>query len=108
MKSMPEQILATREPLEALHRIGEVLVHLRDDVAESRTSQAVTMEKLTTIAAHLVTLNGRTAKSEDRISVLETALAEARGAWKLAALAGSIPASAIGAAAMWWANHTGK
>lgn len=105
---MPESILAEQEPLAALHRIGEVLVNLRDDLAESRTSQAVTVEKLTTISAHLTTLNGRTAKSEDRISVLETALAEVRGAWKFVALISSIPASIIGAVAMWWANHGGN
>jgi len=100
--------LAAKEPLEALHRIGEVLAEMRHDVAESRTSQAVTVEKLIQITEHLRQLNGRVGKSEDRLSSLENDRAEQRGAWKFIALISSVPASIIGAAAMWWANHGGK
>ncbi|NBW07798.1 MAG: hypothetical protein EBR82_07205 [Caulobacteraceae bacterium] len=104
---MPESILASQEPLEALHRMGQVLVTLRDDVAHCRTSEAVIEQKLISIESHLGTLNGRTAKNEDRIAVLETALAEVRGAWRFVALVSTIPAGIIGAVASWIVQHGG-
>lgn len=80
-------------PLEALHRI---------DVA-----CAVQTEQLKQIVDHLRILNGRVAKSEDRLAFLETRAAESRGAWKLIAIATSVPASIIGGIALWIAQHSG-
>lgn len=68
---------------------------------------AVIAEKVTKMEDHLRTLNGRVARSEERISALETLAAEMRGAWKFVALASSIPASIIGAVAVWIAQHSG-
>lgn len=99
--------MASQEPLQALHRMGEALVALRDDVAQSRTSQAVVAEKLTRIEEYLRTLNGRVAKAEDRLSGLDNIVAEARGAWKFIALVSAIPAGLISAAAVWISQHTG-
>ena len=99
---MPEQTL------EQLNRIANTLEDVRRDVSGLTTSQAVQTEQLRAIAEHLARLNGRVGKSEDRLSSLENDRAEARGAWKFVALISSIPASIIGAGAMWWAQHGGK
>ena len=94
--------------LEQLDRIANTLEDVRGNVSGLTTSQAVQTEQLRAIAEHLARLNGRVGKSEDRLSSLENDRAEARGAWKFVALISSIPASIIGAGAMWWANHGGK
>lgn len=94
--------------LEQLERIASTLDSVRGDVSGLTTSQAVQTQDIKHMVEHLARLNGRVGKSEDRISVLETALAEMRGAWKFVALASSIPASIIGAVAMWWTQHGGK
>ena len=99
---MPEQ------PLEQLNRIANTLEDVRGDVSGLTTSQAVQTEQLRAIAEHLARLNGRVGKSEDRLGSLENDRAEQRGVWKFIALISSIPASIIGAGAMWWANHGGK
>lgn len=94
--------------LEQLERIASTLDSVRGDVSGLTTSQAVQTEQLRNIVEHLARLNGRVGKSEDRLSSLENDRAEQRGAWKFVALISSIPASIIGAGAMWWANHGGK
>ena len=99
---MPEKTL------EQLGRIAKALEDVRGEVSSLTTSQAVQTEQLRNIADNLARLNGRVGKSEDRLSSLENDRAEQRGAWKFVALISSIPASVIGAGAMWWANHGGK
>ena len=94
--------------LETLQRIADTLDDVRGDVAGLTTSQAVQTEQLRNIVDHLARLNGRVTKSEDRLASLENDRAEQRGAWKFIALISSIPASVIGAGAMWWAQHGGK
>lgn len=94
--------------LEQLERIAGILDDVRGDVSGLTTSQAVQTEQLRAIVEHLARLNGRVGKSEDRLSSLENDRAEQRGAWKFVALISSIPASIIGAGAMWWAQHGGK
>ncbi|CAB4166778.1 hypothetical protein UFOVP836_57 [uncultured Caudovirales phage] len=94
--------------LEQLERIANTLDDMREDVSGLTTSQAVQTSDIKHIVEHLARLNGRVGKSEDRLSSLENDRAEARGAWKFIALISSIPASIIGAGAMWWANHEGK
>ena len=94
--------------LEQLERIANTLDDMREDVSGLTTSQAVQTSDIKHIVEHLARLNGRVGKSEDRLSSLENDRAEARGAWKFVALISSIPASIIGAGAMWWANHGGK
>ena len=94
--------------LEQLERIANTLDDVKGDVSGLTTSQAVQTEQLKNIVEHLARLNGRVGKSEDRLSSLENDRAEQRGAWKFVALISSIPASIIGAGAMWWANHGGK
>lgn len=94
--------------LEQLERIASTLEGVRGDVSGLTTSQAVQTEQLKNIVEHLARLNGRVGKSEDRLSSLENDRAEQRGAWKFIMLISSIPASIIGAGAMWWANHGGK
>ena len=94
--------------LEQLDRIANTLEDVRGNVSGLTTSQAVQTEQLRAIAEHLSRLNGRVGKSEDRLSSLENDRAEQRGAWKFIALISSIPASIIGAGAMWWASHGGK
>ena len=99
---MPEKAL------EQLERIADKLDDVKEDVSGLTASQAVQTEVLRQITEHLARLNGRVGKSEDRLSSLENDRAEQRGAWKFVALISSIPASVIGAGAMWWANHGGK
>lgn len=94
--------------LEQLERIASTLEGVRGDVSGLTTSQAVQTEQLRNIVEHLARLNGRVGKSEDRLSSLENDRAEQRGAWKFIMLISSIPASIIGAGAMWWAQHGGK
>jgi hypothetical protein len=94
--------------LEQLERIAGTLDDVRGDVSGLTTSQAVQTEQLRQIVEHLARLNGRVGKSEDRLGSLENDRAEQRGAWKFLALISSIPASVIGAGAMWWAQHGGK
>lgn len=94
--------------LEQLERIASTLDDVRGDVSGLTTSQAVQTEQLRNIVEHLARLNGRVGKSEDRLSSLENDRAEQRGAWKFIMLISSIPASIIGAGAMWWAQHGGK
>ena len=94
--------------LEQLERIADTLSDMRGDVSALTTSQAVQTSDIKHILEHLARLNGRVGKSEDRLSSLENDRAEQRGAWKFIALISSIPASIIGAGAMWWANHGGK
>ena len=85
--------LASQEPLEALHRI--------------EMAGAVVAEKLTRIEEHLRCLNGRVSRTEERLSTLDNLVAEARGAWKFIALLSAIPSGVIGAAAVWFTQHTG-
>lgn len=94
--------------LEQLERIASTLDDVRGDVSGLTTSQAVQTEQLRNIVEHLARLNGRVGKSEDRLSSLENDRAEQRGAWKFIMLISSIPASIIGAGAMWLTNHGGK
>lgn len=94
--------------LEQLERIADTLSDMRGDVSALTTSQAVQTSDIKHILEHLARLNGRVGKSEDRLSSLENDRAEQRGAWKFVALISSIPASIIGAGAMWWAQHGGK
>ena len=94
--------------LEQLERIADTLSDMRGDVSALTTSQAVQTSDIKHILENLARLNGRVGKSEDRLSSLENDRAEQRGAWKFIALISSIPASIIGAGAMWWASHGGK
>lgn len=81
-----------------MQELRGVLGQIRDENGETRAT-------LEFILKHLETLNGRTAKTEERCSVIENnvreTMSEARGAWK-AITAG---AAIIGAAASWAAKH---
>ena len=62
---------------------------------------AVHAEKMQQVAEHLRIMNGRIAKSEDRLSILETIRAEMRGGYKVIATI----AAAIGAIVSWAIQH---
>ena len=93
--------------LDQFNKLDDKLDTVITEACELRTEQALSRQELGQIREHLSKLNGRTGKNEDRLSLLETLLAEGRGAWKLAILVASIPASIIGAVALWIAQHSG-
>lgn len=62
---------------------------------------AVHAEKMQQVAHHLQIMNGRIAKSEDRLSILETIRAEMAGGWKVIATM----SAAVGAAVSWLIQH---
>jgi phage-related minor tail protein len=70
-------------------------------LAEVDKNGAVHAEQMTQVAKHLQIMNGRIAKSEDRLSILETIRAEMRGGYKVIATI----AAAIGAIVSWVIQH---
>lgn len=94
--------------VDQFEKLDQKMDHVIAEAGEMRTEQALSRQELGQIRQHLVTLNGRTARSEERITTMETLAAEARGAWKLAVLAASIPATIIAAIAAWLTQHGGK
>jgi hypothetical protein len=87
---------------------GDLALDTHETLHRIEITSAVSAEKLTKVEEHLARLNGRVAKSEERISTIENMAAEARGAWKFVVLVSAIPASIIGAVAVWIAQHGGK
>ena len=83
--------------LDQFERLSEKLDGILAEQGESRTEAALIRQEVQQIREHLGRLNGRTQKSEDRLSALEMSLIEARGAWKAAIAV----ASAIGGLASW-------
>ena len=86
--------------LEQFERLEALLSGIRDEQAEYRTEAALQRQELGQIKEHLAKLNGRTARSEDRLTAIEYAQIEARGAWKGAVAV----ASAVGGAISWAAS----
>ena len=91
--------------MDQFSRINAKLDTVLAEAGEMRTEQAVASQALGHIRQHLDKLNGRTGKSEDRLSILETMEAERRGAWKLMLIIASLPASVIAGIAVWIAQH---
>jgi predicted nuclease with TOPRIM domain len=83
--------------LDQFERLQTLLMDLREEAGEMRTELALLRQEATHTKEHLARLNGRVGKSEDRLSAIETAAIEARGAWKAAAAVASI----VGGAASW-------
>jgi phage-related minor tail protein len=85
---------------ELFHTLNEVARKL----AEVDKNGAVHAEQMTQVAKHLGVMNGRIAKSENRLSTLEAIRAEMRGGYKVIAAI----AAAIGAIASWAIQHWPK
>lgn len=83
--------------LDQFERLSEKLDGILAEQGESRTEAALMRQEVQQIREHLARLNGRTQKSEDRLTAVEMSLIEARGAWKAAIAV----ASAIGGVASW-------
>lgn len=83
--------------LDQFERLQSLLMDLREEAGEMRTELALLRQEATHTKEHLQRLNGRVGKSEDRLSVIETATIEARGAWKAAVAIASL----VGGAASW-------
>jgi chromosome segregation ATPase len=83
--------------LPQFERLEAILTSLRDEQSETRTEAALQRQELGQIREHLAKLNGRTARSEDRLTAIEYAQIEARGAWKGAVAV----ASAVGGVISW-------
>lgn len=82
-------------------KLEGILSNLRDETAESRTETALIRQDVSQVKDHLAALNGRTGRLEERITKLEYAAIEARGAWKVIVAI----ASACGAAVTWAIEH---
>jgi phage-related minor tail protein len=81
------------------------LVHsINAKLSEVDKHTAVHAEKMKQVAQHLEIMNGRIAKSEDRLSVLETIRAEMKGGYRVIAAIAAV----VGAVASWLFDHWPK
>ena len=83
--------------LDQFERLSEKLDGILAEQGESRTESALIRQEMTQIREHLARLNGRVGKSEERLTAIEMAAIEARGAWKAAVAVASL----IGGLASW-------
>lgn len=80
-----------------MEKIEQLLSDLRVEAAESRVH-------LAHISEHLAKLNGRTQKSEEKISLLDTEIQSAKKAWTAVVAI----ASGVGATLSWLYNFLSK
>lgn len=97
---MPNQIPSASYD-ETLRAIYAVMHDMRAEIGEQQVSQAIATEKLSNIEKHLEKLNGRTAKSEDKLTELSELRAEIHGGWRVAVFVSGL----LGSAASWVASH---
>lgn len=86
------------------HQLFDLITDISKKLSEVDKNSAVHAEKMQQVESHLKTMNGRIAKSEDRLSILETIRAEMRGGWKVV----TALAAAVGAMASWAFDHWAK
>jgi septal ring factor EnvC (AmiA/AmiB activator) len=82
----------------------ELMQKLDQRLTELDRHSAVHAEKMSQVANHLQMMNGRIAKSEQRLGSLETIRAEVKGGYKAVVAV----ASAVGAIASWVVSHWPK
>lgn len=87
--------------MDQFDRLDATLLGLRDECGEMRIEIALQRLQITQINDHLAKINGRIGRGEDRLTAIEYAAIEARGAWKAIAAA----ASAIGGIVAWIVSH---
>jgi chromosome segregation ATPase len=90
--------------MEREEALFSTLAELSRKLSEVDKHTAVHAEKMSQVESHLKTMNGRIAKSEDRLSILEKIRAEMAGGWKVI----SAMSAAIGAVASWLIQHWPK